>query len=79
MPAKLGLCVGCHGAKGIASLSGYPHLAGQDLEYLRLAVAQYRDGGRVHAAMRASVSALTQDDLDSIVVYYAGLPRDGGS
>ena len=77
-PAKLGLCVGCHGARGIASLSGYPHLAGQDAEYLRAAVNQYRDGSRPHAAMRAAVNAITQEDLDLIVAYYATLPRDGG-
>lgn len=75
LPAKLGLCASCHNVNGLATLPGYPHLAGQSADYMRLSVAKYRSGERPHAAMRASVSALTEDDLDRIIDYYASLPR----
>ena len=75
LPAKLGLCASCHNVDGLATLPGYPHLAGQRADYMRLSVAKYRSGERPHAAMRASVSALTEDDLNRIIDYYASLPR----
>ncbi len=78
-PAKLGLCAACHNTNGIATLPAHPHLAGQNADYLRLALAKYRSGERDHAPMRAAASALSQADLDRIVDYYAALPRDGGA
>ncbi|MGQ0798580.1 MAG: c-type cytochrome [Pseudomarimonas sp.] len=74
-PPKLGLCASCHNENGMATLPAHPHLAGQDAEYLRLALAKYKTGERDHAPMRAAVSALSQADLDRIVDYYAALPH----
>ncbi len=78
-PAKLGLCASCHNANGIAVLPAHPHIAGQDADYMRLALAKYRSGERNHPPMKAAVSALTDADLEAIVRYYAALPRDGGA
>jgi len=78
-PPKLGLCASCHNANGIATLPAHPHLAGQNADYMRLTLAKYVSGERNHPPMRAAVSALTADDLEHIVQYYAALPRDGGS
>ena len=74
-PAKLGLCASCHNEDGMATLPAHPHLAGQDADYLRLALAKYKSGERNHAPMRAAVSALSQADLDRIVDYYSALPH----
>jgi len=74
-PPKLGLCASCHNADGMATLPAHPHLAGQNADYLRLALAKYKSGERDHAPMRAAVSALSQSDLDRIVDYYAALPH----
>lgn len=77
-PRQLGMCASCHGVNGIASLPGYPHLAGQDRTYLRVALLQYKSGARIHAPMQAVVGVLGEDDLDALALWYAQQPRDGG-
>lgn len=70
-PARLGLCAACHGESGRSPLKGTPHLAGQDLDYLKTALAAYRSGARDVAVMRAAVGALSQPDLDELAAWYA--------
>ena len=74
-PARLGLCAACHGEEGTARVKGTPHLAGQDLDYLKLALAAYRSGARDVPVMRAAVGALTQAELDELAVWYAAQAR----
>lgn len=73
-PVRLGLCAACHGEGGRSALRGTPHLAGQDLEYLKSALAAYRSGARDVAVMRAAVGALSQKDLDELAAWYAAQP-----
>lgn len=73
-PARLGLCAACHGESGRALMKGTPHLAGQDLDYLKTALAAYRSGARDVAVMRAAVGALTADELDALAAWYAAQP-----
>ncbi|HSX61971.1 MAG TPA: c-type cytochrome [Tahibacter sp.] len=73
-PARLGLCASCHGESGRALMKGTPHLAGQDLEYLKTALAAYRSGARDVAVMRAAVGALTPAELDELAAWYAAQP-----
>lgn len=70
-PARLGLCASCHGDTGRAPIRGMPHLAGQDLDYLKAALAAYRSGARDVAVMRAALGALTQAELDELAAWYA--------
>lgn len=70
-PTRLGLCAACHGESGRSPLKGTPHLAGQDLEYLKTALAAYRSGARDVAVMRAAVGALSPSDLDELAAWYA--------
>ena len=74
-PARLGLCAACHGEDGLARMKATPHLAGQDLDYLKLALAAYRSGARDVPVMRAAVGALTQAELDELAVWYAAQAR----
>jgi cytochrome c553 len=76
-PSRLGLCVACHGVDGRSTTPGTPHLAGQDQTYLRLAMQQYRDGGRDHATMRSILNAVPRAELDQLAAYYAALPAQG--
>ncbi|MGP1666094.1 MAG: c-type cytochrome [Rhodanobacter sp.] len=69
-PARLGLCAACHGVTGDASMPGVPNLAGQRLDYLRNAIAQYRDGRRDVAVMRTAIGALNDADLDELARWY---------
>lgn len=73
-PARLGLCAACHGESGRAPIKGTPHLAGQDLDYLKSALAAYRSGTRDVAVMRAAVGALSQAELDQLAAWYAQQP-----
>ena len=70
-PAQLGLCSACHGERGHASVSGFPHLAGQDETYLALALRQYRSGARSASAMRAVSGALQDRDIAALAAWYA--------
>ena len=73
-PAKLGLCSGCHGTSGRASLAGYPHLAGQDPLYLRQQLQAYRSGQRQHAQMQSIAGLLDDADIESLSDWYASRP-----
>ena len=73
-PVRLGLCAACHGNDGIATLPGVPNLAGQRLDYLRQALADYRSGRRNVAPMRAAIGPLTTSELDQLAAWYASRP-----
>lgn len=70
-PARLGLCAACHGQTGIAQMPGAPNLAGQRLDYLRNALAQYRDGRRDVAVMRAAIGPVSDAELDALARWYS--------
>ena len=73
-PARLGLCAACHGANGEAAMPGVPNLAGQRLDYLRDALAQYRDGRRDVPVMRTAIGAVSAADLDALARWYSAQP-----
>lgn len=70
-PQRLGLCAACHGERGIATGKTIPNLAGQNLDYLRNALAQYQSGARDVAAMRAATGMLNATELDQMLRWYA--------
>ena len=76
-PQRLGLCASCHGERGIAATTSLPNLAGQNLDYLRSAVEQYRSGARDIAAMRAALGMVSKSELDAILQWYAAQPAVG--
>lgn len=77
-PQRLGLCASCHGERGIATSTSLPNLAGQNLEYLRSAVEQYRSGARDVAAMRAALGMVNAAEADAILQWYASQPKADG-
>ncbi len=70
-PGKLGLCVGCHGENGKATLTTYPHLAGQNRDYLINALRAYQSGARVNAEMKASTGTLKPADIVALAAWYS--------
>lgn len=70
-PQRLGLCAACHGENGRASTPEIPNLAGQNLPYLRSAIAQYESGKREYPAMRAALGMLNAAEADAILVWYS--------
>jgi len=77
-PAKAATCVACHGADFKTSLMPiYPKLAGQNKEYLVNAITAYKAGERTGAnagMMAPMVSSLTDEEIEELATYIAGLP-----
>ncbi|HIP69686.1 MAG TPA: cytochrome c [Chromatiales bacterium] len=71
--AKAATCGGCHGANGVSQAPMYPNLAGQKQEYLAKAITAYKSGSRNDPSMKAMVSALSDEDIQNVAAYYAGL------
>jgi len=70
-PAKLGLCVACHGEQGVSRVAGVPSLAGQDETYLKKALADYRSGARNVAPMSSFANTLQPRDIDALAHWYS--------
>ncbi|MFY2763251.1 c-type cytochrome [Arenimonas sp. MALMAid1274] len=73
-PAKLGLCVSCHGVDGRSRTPGTPHLGGQDRVYLERALADYRSGKRQHVPMTSIANTLQPRDIQAFAAWYAAQP-----
>ena len=70
-PAKLGLCVACHGEDGRSRAAGTPHLAGQDEAYLRKSLTDFRSGARQAPSMNAIAGTLQPRDIQALARWYA--------
>jgi cytochrome c553 len=69
------VCGGCHGVQGASTDTTTPSLAGQDPEYLAIAIKSYRSTRR-NWSMQRYVAGLNDQDIDNIVAYYASqMPR----
>src|SRR5450631_1185326 len=66
-------CTRCHGAEGISTTKGVPHLAGQRPGYLLLELRAYQKGVRGEKAMDGAVKFLSDDALVKVAAYYASL------
>ncbi|WP_449432262.1 c-type cytochrome [Pseudomonas putida] len=75
-PAALA-CLGCHGpdGKGLAA-AGFPRLAGLPAAYLRKQLHDWRAGSRKQAVMEPLAKALTEDEINAVSSYLAGLASD---
>jgi len=67
-------CKACHGLDGRGLAPGIPHLAAQRERYLLLALTEYREVKRTHAALRDLARRLTESELRNVVAYYASQP-----
>ena len=75
MPAAGQVCAACHGPTGISPIPTNPNLAGQYVDYIEQALAQYKKGDRKGPnaiAMQAQLMAVSEEDLAAIAAYYAG-------
>jgi cytochrome c553 len=67
-------CKACHGLDGRGLAPGIPNLAAQREPYLLLALTEYREVKRAHAALRDLAGRLTESELHNVVAYYAAQP-----
>lgn len=70
-------CSACHGPSGNGtSLSGFPDISGQHVEYTKTQLKAFRSGERNNDAngmMRDVASKLTDEDIEILANYLAGL------
>lgn len=67
------VCAACHGPQGIAVIPGYPHLAGQNAQYLELQLKAFRDETRKNMLMTPMAKGLSDADIANLAAYYASL------
>ena len=67
------VCTACHGPQGIAVIPGYPHLAGQNAQYLELQLKAFRDETRKNMLMTPMAKGLSDTDIANLSAYYASL------
>ena len=70
-PAKLGLCVSCHGTDGRSRMPAAPHIGGQNEAYLVWALTQYRLGKREGDVMGNVIGVLSRRDIEALADWYA--------
>lgn len=70
-------CRSCHGEGAEGGDIDVPILAGQQVDQLILMLEQFRDGTRtndIYGRMREAAASLTDDEIESLARYYAGVP-----
>ncbi|MBE4600158.1 c-type cytochrome [Vibrio navarrensis] len=74
--AKSAICAACHGVDGIAVIPGYPHLKGQNEQYLVSSIKAYKNKertGGLAVVMQAQAAMLSDADIANVAAYYASL------
>jgi cytochrome c553 len=66
-------CSRCHGAIGISSAAGVPHIAAQRAPYVYAQLRAYLQGARPQSAMTGAVKFLSDDALVKVAAYYGSL------
>lgn len=64
------VCSQCHGIRNPSVGAPFPPLAGRDVEYLKMALKQYRDKTRVSDIMNNIAGSLSDEDINNIANYY---------
>ena len=74
MAQRMQACTGCHGPQGRAASDGYyPRIAGKPAGYLYNQLRSFRDGRRHYALMNNLLAPLSDDYLQQMAAYFAGL------
>lgn len=71
--AKTAICVACHGNGGISTTPVWPNLAGQNVEYLRKQLHDFKDEIRTDPQMSPMTISLTDQDVEDLAAYFASL------
>lgn len=68
-------CMACHGVDGAGqAAAGNPRLAGLDAAYLQKQLDDFANATRDSAVMKATASALSEDERHALALYYSKLP-----
>ena len=64
-------CKACHGETGVSVSPEFPIIAGQNPDYLAVALSHYKNGKRKNPIMQAQVANLTPKDMADLAAYFA--------
>src|SRR5699024_8793854 len=67
---KSAACAACHGADGNSTSAEFPKLAGQNPNYIFEQLQLFKSGKRKNAIMSAQASALSEQDMKDVAVYF---------
>jgi cytochrome c553 len=70
----LASCVPCHGVDGIGRDAEIPNLAGQNEAYLLNQLRAFHQGRRAHKEMLYMSRKMSDEDMQALAAYFAGLP-----
>lgn len=74
---KISMCIGCHGIPGYKAsfpeVYAVPMIAGQNEQYIIVALRAYANGERSHPTMNAISGSLSEQDMADLAAYYANL------
>lgn len=76
LPERVAQCQACHGASGKPDDESFPIIGGQNRAYLVLALQALRDGqrgGGNAATMQPFAQGLTDEQIDELAGFFAGL------
>lgn len=71
---KAETCLGCHAVPNYGNVYPtyhVPKLAGQNADYIVLALKAYRNGQRQHTTMHANASNLSEQDMADIAAFFS--------
>ena len=67
---KAAVCAACHGPNGNSTSPDWPRLAGQSAVYIAGQLRLFRSGARPNPVMMPMATALSDQDIADIAVYY---------
>ncbi len=66
-------CIGCHGAGGVSVVATNPSLKGQNGNFIRQNLTDFRSGARKNPVMNAMAAGLSDADINNIADYIDSL------
>lgn len=76
--AKSAICAACHGVDGNSAVPNWPKLAGQHEGYLARHITLIKSSARPVPEMMGIAGGLSEQDIQDLAAYYAGLESNGG-
>lgn len=70
--AKVAMCLGCHGTSA-QGRGGFPKLAGQQPEYLKKQLLNFKNRSRKGGPMNGISASLSEQDINEITAYLGSL------
>jgi cytochrome c553 len=65
------ICVACHGADGTSPLANFPHIAGQNPEYIEKQIVNFKKGLREDPTMTAMAASVPDEEVANVAAWFA--------